>query len=269
MKTTIFDGKKFAKEKKAELKARVKELKKAGISPKLVSILIGDDPASLLYISLKKKKAQEVGCLMEVKRFGPEADTDKLIRQIKLLNRDSFVHGIMIQLPLPGNLRKKTSYILETIALGKDVDGLRGKSPFVSATLKAVLQIIKVAKKAVGHNFGKVVVVGASGTVGKPLIGILRRSGYKVTGYNTKTKNLKLKTKKADLLIGTTGSPGLIKKDMVKYGAVVIDVGSPKGDVDPSVSPKASFFTPVPGGVGPATIVCLLENLVIAAGKSI
>ncbi len=264
---TTFNGREFAREKETELKKEVADLKKRGITPKLVSILVGDNPGSILYTSLKKKAAEKIGAEVEILRY---KDIKGIREEIGKLNKDKGVHGIMIQLPLPNSLRRKTKDLIDEIIPEKDVDGLRIGSPYIPATVRAVLQIIKVAKKETRHDFKNIVVIGASGMVGKPLAIELKKLRFRVIACDVKTKNLKLKTKKADLLISATGVPNLVKKDMVKNGVVVIDIGSPKGDVEfNEVVKMASFITPVPGGVGPVTIVSLLDNLLIATRNSI
>lgn len=247
----MFDGRAFANKKEDFLK-------KQGEHPKLISILVGNDQASRLYVSLKKKFADRVGAVMEIKEFPENAKEEEIANFIKQQNSDKSVDGIMVQLPLPGGLKDKTTKIINVIAKEKDIDGLREDSPYLHPTSKAVVQIIKES----GKLSGSVCVVGATGMVGKPLVHDLRERGYQVVECDSGTINLKEETLRADIVVSATGVPGLIKEDMIKDGAIVIDVGSPKGDVDfENVSKKASFITPVPGGVGPVTIACLLENL--------
>ncbi|OGM26128.1 hypothetical protein A2627_03745 [Candidatus Woesebacteria bacterium RIFCSPHIGHO2_01_FULL_39_28] len=263
----IFDGRKFAKKKEKLLSYKVTRLLGKGVKPKLVSILVGNDPGSKLYISLKKKAAERVGIVFEVVKFEESALVDQISSAVKQFSSDSSVYGIMVQLPLPEKFRDRDrDRVLNSIAYEKDVDGLRENSPFLPATVKAILSIIDEAKKLLnppirraGLNY---CVVGATGMVGLPLVKELKKLGNEVIGCNSKTSNLKYQTSKADVLISATGVPNLIQGYMVKKGAIVIDVGSPKGDVDPSAALRASFFTPVPGGVGPVTVVSLLENLV-------
>ena len=259
--TIIFDGRQFTAGKEKFLKKEVKRLLARGVHPKLASIIVGDDPASKLYVNLKKKAAQRIGAELEVRSRKSEVGYRSLIGEIRRLNGDKTIYGIMVQLPLPLNIRHHTLDIINSIQSNKDVDGLRKDSIYVHPTAKAVLQIIKFAGPRCP---AAVCVVGATGMVGTPLVRELRKKGYKVIGCNSKTKDLKSETLKADILVSATGSPGIISADMVKEGAVVIDVGSPRGDVDPSIGIKASFITPVPGGVGPVTISCLLENLLDA-----
>ena len=244
----IFDGRVFAEEKIKKLDKEVAKLKNRGIHPKLASILVGDDPASRLYVSLKKKAAERVGIELEI------IDS---IDEISRLNKDEDVHGIMIQMPLPGELAGRTKEIINSIAPHKDVDGLREDSPFVHPTAMAVLQTIKEAIKQlkIDNLQFTICVVGSAGMVGGAFLKEIKKTNYQLVE----------KSEEADILVSTTGSPNIIKAKMVKKGAIVIDVGSPKGDCDPEVSKVAGFITPVPGGIGPITIASLLENLVKAS----
>ncbi|KKU04038.1 MAG: Bifunctional protein FolD [Candidatus Woesebacteria bacterium GW2011_GWC2_47_16] len=261
----IFDGRAYASQKESLLKLRVEKLKEKGKIPRLASILIGDNPASKLYVDLKKKAAEEIGVALDVYSLRHDVKADDVLKLIDSLNKNQAVNGIMIQLPLPGSLSKDKGRIISTIDSRKDVDGLRVDSPFLHPTSKAVVEILDRAKLMLGKKPRTVCVIGATGMVGRPLVKELKKKGYRVTEGSSETKNLADKTRKADVLISAIGKANLLKGDMVKDGAVIIDVGSPKGDVQLSeVAPKVSFVTPVPGGVGPVTIACLLENLVEA-----
>jgi methylenetetrahydrofolate dehydrogenase (NADP+)/methenyltetrahydrofolate cyclohydrolase len=229
----IIDGKKIANEIVDGLKLKVQSLKKR---PNLAVVLVGDDPASKIYVSLKVKKAKELGIKVEIVE--------------KVENVDKY-DGIIVQLPGGEDL-------IEKIPLDKDVDGLRENSPFLPATVKAVLRVVGGVK-------GVWVVVGQGRLVGKPLYEFLKSKGYKVIKCDEFTKNLKEQTLQADVLVTATGVPNLIQKDMVKKGAVLIDCGSPKPEINSEAYEIAGAYTPVPGGVGPVTVVCLLENLVQAA----
>ena len=256
----IFDGNAFAKEKEKALKKRISKLK-----PKLISILVGDDKASALYTKLKQKAAKRVGIKFEIKRFNSNVSKEKIVFLIKQLNKDKNVQGIMVQLPLPKRLRSEIQNILDSISPEKDIDGLTKNSPFIPATTKAIIRILGEAKEKLREGKEKVVVVGEKGTVGKSVMKELKNLNYDVTGVDIETEDLKSVTEKADILISTTGVPNLIKGNMVKDGVVIIDVGSPHGDVlFNEVIQKASFITPVPGGIGPVTIISLLENLIQA-----
>ena len=269
----IFDGRKFAAEKEIALALRVLGLKTRGVYPKLASIIVGEDPASKLYVGLKKKAGEKIGAEVDIYYIKENSKLEDLLLLIKTLNEDDSVHGIMIQMPIPGSLGNSKSEILNSINPEKDVDGLRVDSPYLHPTSKAVIQVIDEARRQlkISSEAGyvnlklKICIVGATGMVGEPLVHELKNQLYKVIECSTKTKDLGQKTRKADILVSVTGVSGIITSDMVKDGAVVIDVGSPKGDVEfLEVSKKASFISPVPGGVGPITISCLLENLILA-----
>jgi len=268
----IFDGKKFAQGKEKDLRRQFELLvDKKKIGPKLVSILVGNDAAGCLYTRLKKEAAERVGVNFEKVEFVEEVDDEQIKESIKELNKDPKVGGIMVQLPLPMSLKGKQEEIVETIIPTKDVDCLTaanlgrlmmGEMTLLPATVRGIWEILGKAgineKTIVGKN---VSVLGRSDIVGKPLANLLINRGATVTVCHHQTKDLACLIKRADIVISATGSPNLVKGEMVKEGAIVIDVGSPKGDVDfGSVVKKASFITPVPGGVGPMTVVSLLEN---------
>lgn len=275
MDSKIIDGRKLALIRQEKL---VREIKKLKIKPKIVSILVGDDVPSVLYTNIKQKKASEMGINFQPLYFSlpPQGWTHELFEEvankIKELNNDPSVHGIMMQLPLPegflqGHDKKE---LLQLIDPKKDVDGLnyRGKTwSFVPAAVKAVLSIFEDEKIPVAGK--DVVVVGSSDLIGKPVAEEMEKLGAKVIICDRQTPNLQGETLEAQILISAAGVPGLITGDMVLDGVVVIDVGAEKvdskvvGDVDfESVYPKASKITPVPGGVGPMTVISLMENVV-------
>jgi len=256
-----FDGKKFAEIKEAELKEKVKHLK---TKLQLVTILVGDDKASAIYTKLKGESAKRIGINFVVKKFPTTVAAEKLVAEINKLNKDKKVNGIMVQLPLPKSLKSKTKSILKTINKEKDVDGLTASSPYMPAAVKSVMQILEVATNSLTYFGKKAAVVGASGTVGKVIVKELEKKGYKVCECDIDTRDLYAKLHQLDLIVSATGEPNLIKGEMVKEGVIIIDVGAPVGDFDKLVGERASFYTPVPGGVGPVTIVSLLENLVEA-----
>jgi methylenetetrahydrofolate dehydrogenase (NADP+)/methenyltetrahydrofolate cyclohydrolase len=269
--TRIFDGKSFVKQKEDNLRKRAEDLSGLGVTPKLVSIIVGDNPASILYVNLKKKAAERIGAEVEIKKFNEDVNFDLLIQEIRRLNSDKSVHGIMIQLPLPEKFsRKERDSIIDTISEEKDVDGLRKNSKFTPPTAKAVLYILSISEEY--SHFGKypvvISIVGAKGFIGGQIVKALQDlhlGSYKIIAVDRKTPNYEQILQNSDVLISVTGSPGIIGKNEIKKGATVIDVGSPKGDVKTDeVLGKAAFISPVPGGVGPVTIVCLLENLVEA-----
>lgn len=258
----IFDGKKFAAERELVLAKKVLDLHKKGIYPKLAAILIGEDVASVGYVQIKKKAALRVGCEVDDYRVSVYKDYKQALGLIKFLNSDPGIHGIMIQLPLPLLWKKYKSNFFNLISPEKDVDGHRTDSKFLPATVGAIMSILDQARVSRADN---IAVVGSKGEVGKRLITHLESEKYKVTGSD-KADFKKSFDKNADVIISATGNPDLIDGDMVKKDAVVIDVGYPMGDVNfKQVSKKAKFITPVPGGVGPVTVVSLMENLIEAA----
>ncbi len=269
----IFNGRDFAAKKEEALKNRVFGLKSRGVHPKLASIIIGDDEASKLYVGLKKKAAERIGAELDIYYLPEKVKLADIMLLIASLNTDDTVYGIMIQMPLPeGKIRNSKSEIVNLLNPEKDVDGLRNDSSFLHPTSKAVIDILHEAEKVIETlptmrvRPLRVVVVGATGMVGVPLVKELKLQSYKITECDINTKDLKAQTLNGDVVISATGVQGLIKGDMVKENAVLIDVGSPKADFNPVAQDKALFFTPVPGGVGPVTIACLLENLISAAG---
>jgi methylenetetrahydrofolate dehydrogenase (NADP+)/methenyltetrahydrofolate cyclohydrolase len=236
----IIDGKTIANEIAESIKQKVESLPK---KPKLAIVLVGDDPASKIYVNLKVKKAKELGIATEV------------VNDIDKVSPD--VDGIIVQLPC-----ENAEKIIQKIPPEKDVDGLRNNSPFLPATVKAVVTLIDLS-----HAYAydrSIVIVGQGKLVGKPLVDYLEKRGEKVIRCDEFTKDLKAKTLQADVLVTATGVANLIKKDMIKEGIVIIDCGSPKPEVDVEVYKIAGAYTPVPGGVGPLTVVCLLENLIEA-----
>lgn len=243
----IIDGKAIAAQRAEVLRNKIQETK---IKPKLAIVLIGEDPASKIYVGLKVKKAQELGIDIEVRQD---------------LNTDA--DGIIVQMPGPKEL-------VDQIPPEKDVDGLREGSPFLPATVRAVLVILEGEKRPIGSNKDAIaalqhddifVIVGQGKLVGKPLADYLGREGKSVIRCDINTKDLKAETLKGDVIVMATGQPYLLKADMVKKGATVIDCGSPKPEVDPGVYEVAGAYTPVPGGVGPLTVISLLENTYDAA----
>ncbi len=270
----IIDGKALAEKIRQKVKADVGKL---GFNPCLAVILAGNNHASELYVSKKNEACKEAGIKFELFRFPENADDETIIREIEKLNFDNNIHAILVQLPLPAGLN--TGKILDSIRPEKDVDCLTsenlgklflGKERFLPATVKAVLEIIEGLKTDVKGK--AVTVVGQSNIVGKPLSVLLANRFATVISCHIRTKNLPEKTKTADILISAVGKPDLITAGMIKKGAIVIDVGINKvgdkvaGDVDfEKVREVASHITPVPGGVGPMTVACLLENVLEAA----
>lgn len=257
--TTFFSGKEFAAKKEIELKNKVEDLKTKSVNPKLVSILVGNNVGSTLYTRLKKEAAEKIGVIFEVYNLSAKTSVDDLIKRIQGFNLDKNVHGIMLQMPLPEILKASSGTIVNSIDPVKDVDGLRTDSKFLHPTSKAIFEAIQEFSHDINLTC---VVVGASGMVGTPLVAKLKQSGYSVVECNSKTLDLKGETLKADVLVSATGKPNIITAEMVKDGVAIIDVGYPVGDVSIEAKNKAKFATPVPGGIGPVTITCLLENLI-------
>ena len=273
MTAKVFDGRALALTKEIELAKKMAVMVK---KPKLVSIVVGDDPTSHLYVDLKRKAAERVGIGFEKVEFkvsskggsaygrkGEKLKIEEVISLIENFNKDKSVTGIMVQLPLPPTLKGYSFKVVGAIAPDKDVDGLTGKGKFLPATVKAVLDILASANVVLAGK--QTVVVGRSKIVGQPLAQALTERQALVTVAHSQTPDLGEVTNRADILISATGKPGLVTQDMVKPGVVVVDVGEPKGDVADEVRQVASFITPVPGGVGPVTVACLLENIVEAA----
>ncbi len=270
----IVDVKKIVDDKKEQLKERVKSLKESNIIPKLAIIKASDDKASDIYIAKKRQLCNEVGMEELEYIFDESVKEEDILNKIEELNEDNNVHGIMVQLPLYKHLNEKN--IISKISYKKDADGLSevnlgnlivGKKSIVSCTPKGIMNILDSLNVDIeGKN---AVVVGRSILVGKPVSLLLLEKGATVTICHSKTKDLKEHTKMADILVVAVGKPGLITDDMVKEGAIVVDVGitrTPdgiKGDVDTeNVAKKAKYITKVPGGVGLTTVVSLIENVV-------
>lgn len=276
---TLIDGRKVRDEIFQDLKEKVQSIT-SETKPKLAFILVGNNPASHSYIRQKQKACRKIGYEYDFLHF-PQTITElELLQELFKLNDDPKTHGIMVQWPLPDHIN--TSLISETILPQKDVDGFHPQNQGLlitgSADPEKNLQpctpkgVIKLLKHYNLEVQGKdAVVVGRSQIVGKPVASMLTNLGATVTICHSKTKDLQSHTKRADILVVATGYKHLIKSDMVKSGAIVIDVGFSKveddiyGDVDfDQVSPHTSHITPVPGGVGPMTVACLMENLWIA-----
>lgn len=252
----IFDGKAFARKIEEQVKNKVTNLVK---KPRIVSILVGDDPASALYTKLKKAAAERVGINFEIFKIDSEKwQVESLSSVIKKIGEREDVTGVMVQLPLPDVLRGETSRILAAIPLTKDVDGLRWEeSGVVPATVSAVLSIVD----AIAEGKTKFVVLGARGAVGRPLVHYLKKRGVEVTEVEWDTPLPSGSLPVGQVVISCVGQAGLVSGDMVQQGTIVIDVGAPKGDMTAEVYQKASISVEVPGGVGPVTIACLLQNV--------
>ena len=281
----IIDGKKFAQKLKSKIKREIQSLrKKKRLTPGLAVILIGNHAPSEIYVRNKQISAKEVGINSKVLRFKSSITEKRLISVIRKLNKDKKIHGILVQLPLPNHISGQK--IIEEIDAKKDVDGLHpinvgnlssGKESLVSCTpLGCYLMIKSVKKNLTGLN---ALIIGRSNLNGKPMAQLLLKEDCTVTIGHSKTKNLKALCKKADIVVAAVGRANLVKGDWIKKGAIVIDVGINRvekkkgykivGDVEfKSVVKKVRAITPVPGGVGPVTIACLLSNT-LKAFKSI
>lgn len=278
----ILDGKAVSLKVKESVKVRADELKKFGIEPTLAVILVGEDKASQTYVRAKEKACNEYGIKSVAHRLSENTTRNELLALINVLNLDDSIHGILVQLPLPKHI--DTNVVLAAIDPRKDVDGFHavnvgklvsGLEGFVPCTPLGVMEILKeYGIDVAGLN---AVVIGRSNIVGKPMANLLLNASATVTVTHSKTKNLKEICKNADLIVAAIGKPFFLKADMVKDGAVVVDVGINRlddgrlvGDVDfEEVAPKCSYITPVPGGVGPMTIAMLLNNTILAAQAKI
>ena len=271
----IIDGKKIAAELREELKKKIAELKSIyNAIPGLTVILVGEDTPSKIYVKNKEKFAKEVGMNSEVIRYPENIEETVVLSKIRELNNNDKVSGILVQLPLPKHIDKRK--VIETILPGKDVDGFHpinvgnlssGYDSSIPCTpLGCYLLLKKVEKNLNGKH---AIMIGRSNLNGKPMTQLLLKENCTVTIVHSKTKDLKAECSRADIIIAAVGKPKLVKGDWVKKGAIVIDVGINKtdsglvGDVDfDEVSKIAKAITPVPGGVGPMTIACLLNNTV-------
>ena len=278
----ILDGKAVSLKVKESVKVRADELKKFGIEPTLAVVLVGEDKASQTYVRAKEKACNEYGIKSVAHRLSENTTQNELLALINVLNLDDSIHGILVQLPLPKHI--DTNVVLAAIDPRKDVDGFHavnvgklvsGLDGFVPCTPLGVMEILKeYGIDVAGLN---AVVIGRSNIVGKPMANLLLNASATVTVTHSKTKNLKEICKNADLIVAAIGKPFFLKADMVKDGAVVVDVGINRldngrlvGDVDfDEVAPKCSYITPVPGGVGPMTIAMLLNNTILAAQAKI
>ena len=273
---TIIDGKELSKKLKEQMKDRVAQMRQQGIVPKLVVVLVGNNSASEVYVRNKHKACGEVGIESEVIKMPEETTQQELLDVVKGLNEDRTVDGILVQLPLPGQINEKV--VLRSILPEKDVDGFHpvnvgllsiGDDCYAPATPSGIIAMFKEYGIEIAGKH--CVIIGRS----KPMAALLLRHNATVTVCHSKTQNLGELTRQADIVIVATGHRHTLTADMVKEGAVVIDVGMNRnelgklcGDVDfEEVKEKASFITPVPGGVGPMTITELLENTILAAQR--
>ena len=282
MTARIIDGKALSDAVKTDVSERVQALKARGVTPGLAVVLVGEDPASQVYVRNKAAACEKAGLHSRVIRLDAGTTEEALLDVVRELNADPAIHGILVQLPLPKHMN--SARVIETIAAHKDVDGfhisnagllMTGQPLFRPCTPYGVMKMFEACNVAL--RGAEAVVVGASNIVGKPMAMLLLAAGATVTICNSKTRDLAAQTRRADVLVVATGKPGMITGDMIKPGAVVIDVGINRlpdgklvGDVDfPSASQVAAAITPVPGGVGPMTIAMLLVNTLEAAERSL
>ena len=280
MTAELIDGRKIASELEQSLKPRIEKLAEAGVKPCLAVIIAGENEASKIYVGKKEEACSRLGIESRKAELPGNVSEGEIIAEIEKLNSDASVHGILVQLPLPKGT--DTTKVIESIAPEKDVDGFtsanmgklaQGSEGLVSCTAKGAIRLIESTGKKFRGT--RACVVGHGITVGMPLSLMLKNRGCTVSVCDKYTQNLGHETKQAEILVVCAGVPGLIKKEMVKEAAVVIDVGINRvqgkqcGDVAfDEVKEVAGYITPVPGGVGPMTVACLMENTVIAAEGS-
>jgi len=274
---SIIDGKAISAAIREDLKKQVAEMKSRGLVPGLAVILVGDDPASAVYVRNKALACEELGMYSVVHKLPAGTSKEDLIALVRQCNADRALHGILIQLPLPPHLNALE--ILREVDPNKDVDGLHvvtagrllvGEKGFIPCTPKGVIRLIKSTGTEIAGK--RAVVVGRSNMVGKPVSLLLLNENATVTMCHSRTRDLDKVCAEADILVAAVGRPGLVTGDFIKPGAVVIDVGTTKVDgklkgdvVFEEAEKKAAFITPVPGGVGPMTITMLMENTIEAA----
>jgi methylenetetrahydrofolate dehydrogenase (NADP+) / methenyltetrahydrofolate cyclohydrolase len=281
MPAQLLDGNLLSKKLRAEIAARGAIVTAKGVRPGLAVIVVGDNPASQVYVRNKVKACEDVGFHSVLERYAVELGEEELLARIATLNADPAIHGILVQLPLPEHIASER--VLEAIAPEKDVDGFHvanagalmvGHPEFKPCTPYGCMKMLESIDYPI--RGARAVIVGASNIVGKPMAMLLLQAGATVTICNSKTRDLAHHTKDADILVVATGKPRMISGDMIKTGAVVIDVGINRlpdgklcGDVDFDTAKYiAGWITPVPGGVGPMTITMLLMNTLEAAEKA-
>ncbi len=281
MAAKILDGKVLSAEIREQVSRRVEALKQRGVTPGLAVILVGDDPASEIYVRNKGKGCEETGMLSRTVKMDASTTQEALEAEIDRLNADPAIHGILVQLPLPRHLDEQAA--LAKILPEKDVDGfhlinagrlMTGSEGVIPCTPKGALYMIRSTGEELSGK--EAVVIGRSNIVGKPMAMLLMRENCTVTVCHSRTKNLEEHTRRADILVAAVGRAGFVTADMVKPGAIVIDVGINRvdgkvcGDVDfENVKEKAGWITPVPGGVGKMTIAMLLANTADAAERTL
>lgn len=269
--TTILDGKKLSLKIQEELAQKISKLDRR---PNLAVILVGEDPASQLYVGMKEKTAQKLGINSTIIKYPQDTDEQTVINKISELNKDEYINGILVQIPLPKQISEQN--IMRAISPKKDVDGIvpenigrisTGMEPYAyPCTPKGIIKLLDEYNIQIAGKHA--VIIGRSNIVGKPLAQMLLNRNATVTICHSKTENLSEITKTADILISAVGKYKIINKEMIKSGVAVVDVGTSRidgktcGDVDfENVKDLTSYITPVPGGVGPMTIACLMENI--------
>ena len=277
MVAKILDGKQIAKDYRQGLQDQVEALKEKGYTPKLSVILVGNNGASLSYVKSKKKAAEKIGMISEIVHLEETATEEEVLNELERLNNDDSVSGILVQVPLPSQVSEQK--VLEAINPEKDVDGFHPQNigklyideqTFVPCTPLGIMELLKNAD--IDLDGKDAVVIGRSHIVGQPVSKLLLQKNASVTILHSRTKDMQQHLKNADIIVSAVGRPGIVSKDDVKPGAVVIDVGNTpdengklKGDVDyEEVKQIAGAITPVPGGVGPMTITMVLNNTLLA-----
>jgi methylenetetrahydrofolate dehydrogenase (NADP+)/methenyltetrahydrofolate cyclohydrolase len=283
MPAAIIDGKAVSEKLREKAKEKSRALEQKGVRPCLAMLLVGDNPASISYVTAKEKALAQASMQSRDMRLKSDTGEEELLALIDQLNNDTSVHGILVQLPLPGHINEDK--VISKINPAKDVDGFHpvslgnlalGRPGFVPCTPAGIIVLLQEYNISIRGEHA--VIIGRSNIVGKPLASLLLRHSATLTICHSATKDLARHTRNADILIAAAGKPGLVTADMIRPGAVVIDVGVNRvedaskkkgyrlcGDVDAGAAEVAGFITPVPGGVGPMTIAMLLENVIQAA----
>ena len=278
MTAEILNGREIAKDYRANLERQVSELKEKGVTPNLTVVIVGNDGASLSYVKSKNKAAENIGMESGIVHLEEDATEEEVLKTVESLNQDKNVHGILVQVPLPKQVDENK--VLDAITPEKDVDGFNpvnigklytGQETFVPCTPLGIMELLKHTGSLEGKD---VAVIGRSHIVGQPVAKLLTDQNATVTLMHSRTKDMISKIKDFDVVVSAVGKPGLLTGADIKEGAIVIDVGNTVvdgklvGDVDyESASEKASYITPVPGGVGPLTITMVLNNTLLAAKR--
>ena len=278
MTAEILNGREIAKDYRANLERQVSELKEKGVTPNLTVVIVGNDGASLSYVKSKNKAAENIGMESGIVHLEEDATEEEVLKTVESLNQDKNVHGILVQVPLPKQVDENK--VLDAITPEKDVDGFNpvnigklytGQETFVPCTPLGIMELLKHTGSLEGKD---VAVIGRSHIVGQPVAKLLTDQNATVTLMHSRTKDIISKIKDFDVVVSAVGKPGLLTGADIKEGAIIIDVGNTVvdgklvGDVDyESASEKASYITPVPGGVGPLTITMVLNNTLLAAKR--